>query len=123
MAFNYQLVDRFLSPDRIIAFDPSFLPKSGKCTDGVGRFWSGCAGQVKPGLEICGLAAVDLQDKTALHLEAIQVVDKHEEETMLDYYTSCILSQSSILRKVSKYVAVDAYFSKYQFVNDLTASG
>jgi hypothetical protein len=34
-------------------------------------FWSGCAGQAKRGLEFSGLAAVDLEDKTALHFLAV----------------------------------------------------
>ena len=36
----------------VLAFDPSFVPKSGKGTAGLGRFWNGAAGRAKPGLEI-----------------------------------------------------------------------
>jgi hypothetical protein len=85
IAFTKVLVNRYISTDRILAFDPSFLPKSGKCTDGSGKYWSGCAGKVKHGMEMSGLATVDLKDKTALHLVAVQTVLKEESETLLDY--------------------------------------
>ena len=72
LTFNRLLCQQTLGPDLIIGFDPSYLPKSGKFTEGQGEYWSGCAGQVRPGLEISGIAAVDLQSNTALHLAAFQ---------------------------------------------------
>jgi len=123
LTLNQELVNRYISPDRILAFDPSFLPKSGKCTDGVGKFWSGCAGQVKHGMEMSGLAAVDLSDKTALHLVSVQTVLKEENETLLDYYASIILNRKEILLDISKYVVADAYFSKKPFVDQLVGEG
>ena len=41
-----------------IALDHSFLDKSGTKTPGLDRYWSGCAGSVKRGLEILGFAQV-----------------------------------------------------------------
>ena len=43
---------------RAIAIDPSFISKSGVKTPGIGRFWSGCAGAVKKGLERDSLIAL-----------------------------------------------------------------
>jgi hypothetical protein len=123
LEINLQLVQDNLSQDRALAFDPSFLPKSGKCTDGVDRFWSGCAGQAKRGLEFSGLAAVDLEDKTALHLLAVQTVERDEGESLLDYYGSIIAFNADKLITVSKYVAADAYFSRKPFVDQLLGSG
>lgn len=123
LTFNQELVERHLSSDRILAFDPSFLPKSGKHTDGVGKYWSGCAGQVKPGMEMSGLAAVDLVDKTAMHLMAVQTVLKDENETLLDYYLSIILNRKNQLLTISKYLVADAYFSKKPFVDQLVNEG
>ena len=70
LEFNQQLVEQSLSNNCIIAFDPTYIPKSGKYTPGVGFYYSGCAGREKWGLEFSGLAAIDLENKTALHLEA-----------------------------------------------------
>jgi hypothetical protein len=67
----------------------SILPiclRAASIPDGVGYFWSGCAGREKRGLEISGIGIVDLADKTALHLEAVQTVFKDKNETLLDYY-------------------------------------
>ncbi|MCX8210971.1 MAG: hypothetical protein OTI34_07995 [Lewinella sp.] len=71
LGINLERVRDSLSRGLILAFDPSFLPKSGKCTDGTGRCWSGCAGKAKKGTEFSGTAAVDLEDKTALHILAV----------------------------------------------------
>ena len=38
-----------------IAFDPSYIYKTGKHTPGLGYFWSGCASKTKWGLEIGGV--------------------------------------------------------------------
>lgn len=43
-----------------IAVDPIYISKSGKKTPNVGTFWSGCASSTKHGLEIMGLALVDV---------------------------------------------------------------
>ena len=116
-------MDQYLSQDRIIAFDPSYVRKSGKHTPGVGYFHSGCAGGRRWGLEFSGIAVVDLEDKTALHLEAVQTVDKADQESLLDYYASIIELRAAQLRGVSRYVVADAYFSRDPFVGQLTGSG
>jgi hypothetical protein len=121
--FNVYLVKQHLSKDTVIAFDPSYITKSGKCTDGVGRFYSGSAGQVKWGMEASGLAAVDLQNKVALHLDMVQTVGRHESETLLGYYASTIIARKDRLQSISKHLAVDAYFYRHPFVDQLVAEG
>jgi hypothetical protein len=64
------LINQVVSDERIIAFDPSYIPKAGKSTYGLGRYWSGVAGAAKWGLDICGFAVVDIVNNTALHLKA-----------------------------------------------------
>ena len=49
----------------IVAFDPSYIGKSGKEKHGLGMYWSGCAGRAKWGLDICGFAVVDVILNTA----------------------------------------------------------
>jgi hypothetical protein len=84
--FNFQGLNLSIIKERvaecIIAFDPGYMviersrniQKSGKKTFGLGSYWSGCAGKVKRGLDICGFAAVDTVTNTAFHLSAIQTV-------------------------------------------------
>jgi len=54
----------------MVVFDPCFINKSGKHTEGLGRFWSGCAGKMKKGLEIGGFALVDVNYQAAFHYYA-----------------------------------------------------
>jgi hypothetical protein len=50
--------------DSVLAFDPSFVPKSGKWTAGLGRFWNGGAGRAEPGLDEClGVGGRDRQHR------------------------------------------------------------
>jgi len=49
-SFNGYLINQTIPGDRIIAIDPSYIPKAGKSTYGRGKFWSGVAKQAKWGL-------------------------------------------------------------------------
>jgi len=54
LGFNKDLIIQVVSNASVIALDPSYIPKSGKSTFSLGRFWSGVAGSVSIGLDICG---------------------------------------------------------------------
>jgi DNA-binding CsgD family transcriptional regulator len=113
--FNQRLIEKHTGRRRMIAFDPSFVPKSGKHTPGVGYFWSGCAGKSKWGSELCGFAAVDIEAYTALHYFAAQTL-KEEGQGPMDFYCSLLKQQAPKLLKISKYLGVVAYFSKKSFI-------
>lgn len=66
---------------------------------------------------------VDLADKTALHLEAVQTLFKDENETLLDYYGDILSSRAEKLLPVSDYLVVDAYFSRNPFIDRMIAAG
>jgi len=121
--FNRDLLDMFGSSERICAFDPSYISKSGKSTPGLGYFWSGCAGRNKWGLEIGGFAAIDIINNTALHLIADQTLVQKEHSNLLAYYAALVRFRSEELKKVSDYLAADAYFSRTPFVNAVLESG
>ena len=74
LEFNKQLILSSRGGKYAITFDPSYISKSGKKTPGVGSFWSGVAGKTKWGLEIGGIAAIDVKNHTAFHLEAVQIL-------------------------------------------------
>jgi len=120
--FNSTLIQQHCGVKRAIAFDPSYIPKSGRNTEGVGWFWSGSANQSKWGLEIGGIAVLDLDNHTALHLEAVQTIP-HEGETLLEFYTRIITERAPELKKISNVVVADAYFSKEPFVAKLMLCG
>lgn len=123
MEFNKILIKEHCSEELAIAFDPSFISKSGKKTPGTGYFWSGCAGRTKWGLEISGLAAIDCKNHSAFHLEAIQTIGLKDSETLLQHYLQIILNRKNELQELSKNILVDAYFSKENFVNPLVNNG
>jgi hypothetical protein len=121
-AFNFALIFQQSIEEIIIAFDPSYIPKSGKCTFGLGRYWSGCAQKVKWGLDICGFAAVDIMHNTAFHLNAIQTAPL-ENEPLLDYYCRIIKNNHMYFKELSKYMVADAYFSKKKVVDTVLSFG
>lgn len=123
LEFNQHLVSEVCSNELILAFDPCYISKSGKNTPGVGFFWSGVAGRAKHGLELGGLAAIDLKNNTAMHLLANQTVDLDAGDSLIDFYAKCITKNADQLLKIAKVIAVDAYFPKRNFVDPAVASG
>jgi len=125
MKLNVELIKQSCSRHRIIAFDPSYIPKSGKHTDHLGWFWSGTSGKALKGLEIGGLAVVDIENNTAMSLEAIQTPSSKELKadgmTLVDHYAKIIVERSETLVTLSTYLTVDGYFAKQGFVETITS--
>ena len=105
LSFNIELSKQHLSEERIVVFDPSYLPKSGKHTPGKGMFWSGCLGRAVQGIEIGGLGVVDIKQNTAFNLESIQTpspsVLKTEGRTLVDHYASVIIDRKDQLFEIA----------------------
>lgn len=120
LQFNQELTLTYGSGHLVVAFDPSFIRKSGKKTPGSGKYWSGCAQSSKWGLEIGGIAAVDVENNMAFHLEAIQTPeskgDSNPESSLLDWYGQILFERKNCLAELSKYIVADAYFSKKPFL-------
>jgi hypothetical protein len=122
LAFNKELTLTHGSGRYAIAFDPSYVSKSGKETPGVGWYWSGVANQAKWGLEIGGIAAIDIDNHTAFHLEAIQTLNT-DDQNLSDWYAGVISERTETLTSISKYLVADAWFSKKPFTDQITDSG
>lgn len=120
--FNLTMIKAHTSCKRMVAFDPSYISKSGKHTPGVGYFWSGCAGRAKWGLELCGFAAVDIEANTALHYFAAQTMPE-QGQGLMDFYCGLLRQQAPELLKMSQYLGVDAFFSKKSFVDTAIENG
>lgn len=124
MAFNKSLIQRHCSDHKILAFDPSYIPKSGKHTEHLGMFWSGVSQRALRGLEIGGIAVVDIENNTALSLEAVQTPSpkalKSEGKTLIDHYAQTLVARKDTLRSISAYLAVDGYFAKTGFIEAIT---
>ena len=122
LGFNKELTLSHGSGRYAIAFDPSYISKSGKKTPGVGWYWSGCANQAKWGLEIGGLAAIDIDNHTAFHLEAMQTVNT-DEQSLTSWYANVIFQRKDALASLSRYIVADAWFSKKPFVDSVVSMG
>ncbi len=121
LSFNIELCKDQFKGQRILAFDPSYIPKSGKCTPNVDYYYSGCLGRPARGLEIGGLAVVSMEDNTALHLQAIQTISKaklkEKEMTLVDFYAQTIIDVAPQVSQISTHLAVDGYFAKVSFID------
>lgn len=118
-SFNAELIKWLGIGECVWAFDPSYISKSGKRTNGVGYFWSGCAGSMKWGLEIAGLAMVSVTDNTALHFFAQQTQALKAGQTLLNYYGEVLAGQAQKMNEFSNLLAVDAFFSKKPFIDTM----
>lgn len=125
--FNWMLIRKHCSEELILAFDPSFIHKSGKQTEGLGYYWSGQEQKAKKGLEFGCLAVVDVKNATAFHLKGIQTPGKKEREktqkNLISHYLDFILSLFPYAASLSKYLAVDGYFMKKEFILPLFQKG
>lgn len=122
LALNLNMISCIEKGDFFLAFDPSFVPKSGKRTPGIGNYWSGCAGRALKGLEISGIAAVDSNANTAYHLDAAQTMVKGNE-TLCQWYLRVIEQRKEMLLQVSSIFVADAWFSKRSFTDGITEKG
>ncbi|MGL5937955.1 MAG: transposase, partial [Phocaeicola sp.] len=117
MTFNSALIKDTFSGPPAIAIDPSYISKAGKKTPYMGSFWSGCAQSIKRGVEIMGIAAIDIQTHQSLHLEAVQTPPvatlKIVLKSLLDWYSYVIEKRKDALLEISNIIVADAYFAKH----------
>lgn len=123
-SMNTTYIQRHGSGHFVWAFDASYLPKSGKKTPGLGKYWSGCASKALPGLELGLLSVVDVDFHTAFHLDVALTPGPQERKDkdidLVDHYAQVILWSADKLLTISKYLAVDAYFAKKSFIDRIT---
>lgn len=81
--FNWMQFNLFFMRQRFgesvrkaIAIDASYISKSGKKTPFIGKFWSGCASAMKRGLEILGIAIIDIDSRDCMMLRVEQTPNK-----------------------------------------------
>jgi hypothetical protein len=125
--FQRSLIDKVGSGRYCVIFDPSYVPKSGKCSPGLGPFWSGQAGAVKRGLEIGAFAVGDLGHHTALHLSATPSPSpaelKEQGRTLMAHYVDLIVERRADILHFGGLLAADGYFGVSTFVNPLLDMG
>ena len=129
LRFNVSLALRYFSSDghKAIAIDPSYISKSGKKTPHIGRFWSGCAGAVKHGLEITGLGLIDFDAHNCMMLRAHQTPGTSElkmrNKSLTEHYIGVVKRYSKELLKLSHLIVADAFFSNSTFYEGVRKCG
>lgn len=129
LKLNAALADRHFGKAgrKAIAIDPSYISKAGKKTPHIGKFWSGCAGAVKHGLEIMGIGLIDIDVHDCIMLRAHQTPNSKElslrSKSMVEHYISVIRRYRKELRKLSTLIVADAYFSTSTFADGIKEHG
>ena len=127
LEFNLKTVQQHCSNEIILAFDPTFISKSGKHTEGLDYFWSGKDQRTKKGIELGCLAAIDVKNQTAFHLDGVQTPCSKERKkqkiNMIDHYRDFLLLRIDKLKAISNILTVDGYFMKKDFILPLVEQG
>ena len=130
LRFNIYLAKRYFGDEgglKAIAIDPSYISKSGKKTPHIGRFWSGCAGAVKHGLEVMGIGLIDISKNNCIMLRAHQTPNSTElnvrSKSLIQHYIGVIKRYGRELIKLSDIVVADAFFSTKTFADGIKGCG
>jgi DDE superfamily endonuclease len=114
--------------EQALVMDASFVPKSGKQTYGLDRFWNSSHSRSEKGLEISTLAWLDITDNCAYCLSVEQTpptdTAPDAEATRIDVYLDQLAHVVSAhdLRHL-RYVITDGYYSKQKFTGGVRALG
>lgn len=69
------------------------------------------------------MAAIDTENHTAFHLDAVQTItNDSKDSTLIDWYANIIISKQEPLKAISNIVVADAWFSKKKFVDHLISA-
>jgi SRSO17 transposase len=123
VSFNKAAITEVVPPEheQALIIDASFVPKSGKHTYGLDRFWNGSHSRTEKGLEISTLAWLDLTGHCAYCLSVEQTPpssgSSDSEATRMDVYLDQLrrvveAHDLSVLR----YVLTDGAYSHQKFV-------
>ena len=124
--FNRHLINAVfgLDSERVLAFDPTFIPKAGHHTFGRNRFWNGLKNRAEKGLEVSALAVVDLARKQALNLSVQQtrsVEDTPTDATLIDQYLIHIRQVQPTLLASETYLCIDGGLTRKKLIDGVCA--
>jgi len=106
------------------AFDCSFVPKSGKLTDGLAKFYNGSRGKAEKGLEISLLSLIDITRNTAYTLSVQQTpASAGDGGSRTDIYLEQLRRERPALPPCIRYPITDGWFSKGRFIDGVTGLG
>lgn len=131
LEFHAKTLQAAVSPthELIAAQDASFIPKSGKKTYGLDKFYNGCVGRPERGLEITTLAVVDVTQKGA-YIAAVEqtppvpeLKKEQADATRLDHAIQQMRTARPYLPQVVNHLASDGWYAKKKYVDAVLAQG
>ena len=119
--FNLRCIEQRVEKGRLVAaLDASHLPKSGKRTYGLGKFYSSCLGKAVHGLELSELALIDCDSRQAFAFSTRQTVDE-AGKTRPELYAEHVKDCATKLPSEVEHLLVDAYYAKKHFLDTVCA--
>jgi len=147
--FHKYFINQALNHERtlIAVIDCSFIPKSGKKTEGKASFYNGVAGRPEEGLEISVIAVVEVETHLSYSLSVQQTpwrpttelprnsltakVKKNSKKrgkkiapessmpeiTRVDDYAQHLIKTRSLLPDSVRYLVADGYYYRFKFWN------
>jgi hypothetical protein len=130
VSLNKTAITEVVPPEhgQALVMDASFVPKSGKQTYGLDRFWNGSHSRTEKGLEISLLAWLDITGNCAYCLSVEQTpptgASSDPEASRMDSYLEQLtrVVTAHDLRFLG-YVVTDGAYSKQKFVGGVRALG
>jgi hypothetical protein len=123
VSLNQAAITEVVPPkhEQALVMDASFVPKSGKHTYGLDRFWNGSHSRAEKGLELSTLAWLDITDNCAYCLSVEQTPPSAETSDLEATRMDVSLDQLSRVVKAHdlrflRYVVTDGAYSKQKFV-------
>lgn len=116
------------SAERIGVLDCTFVPKSGKKTYGLDRFWSSSASKPERGLELSVLALIETETQQCFPLDATQTPPHLAQDNQagtysrVDFYMEQFFDCVAVLPEVRYFVA-DGYYAKAKVFSAITEVG
>ncbi|MEL7123972.1 MAG: transposase [Bacteroidota bacterium] len=130
--FNWQLILLYAQIDQgvvIAAIDCSYIPKAGKATYGLDKFFSSIAGRAKKGLEISLLCLINTQNEKAWSLDVSQTPaglstkqDDPDVLTRVDHYMDQLKKAQTPLSGV-QYIVADGFYAKNKVFKTMNQIG
>ena len=129
ISLNAALIGEAITPKhfQVAVVDASFVPKSGKATDGLDRFWNGKASRAERGLEISMIAVVDVEQAMGYSLSVQQTPasepnrEQPAERTRVDDYLDHLRATRAALPAAVRYLVGDGFYSKLKWVEGVIA--
>lgn len=113
---------------QIAAVDCSFIPKSGKKTFGIDKFWSGASNKALKGLEISLLCLINVKTRIAWALDVCQTPPNLSSKestnngyTRIDFYLEQFLDCLPVLKDIT-YLVADGFYAKQKVFDTVLES-